>query len=295
MHHPFQGLERILRREEPLARHTTFRIGGPAEFFLEPRDLDDLREVAARIVRAGVAWRVLGRGSNVLAPDAGVRGAVVSLRRYGPRRIRRDGVEVHACAGAGLCAAVRAAARWSLSGLEALAGIPGTVGGAVWMNAGPAQGCVSDRIAALDVLEQDGTLARVARGELRFGYRDSGLPRGVVVAGVVWRLTPAPRHEVEEKCRTALERKKATQPLSRASAGCVFKNPRAGAAGALIERAGLKGERCRGAMVSRKHANFIVNCGGASAADVRRLMDRVRETVRARTGTTLEAEVHVWE
>jgi len=269
------------RFDEPLAPHTTFRVGGPADVLVEPRDEGELVEVLRAAGEQEIPLRILGGGANLLVRDEGVRGAVVRLSRLDGRR--GDRVQ----AGRPLPRLVRETLREGLGGLEALAGIPGTLGGAIRMNAGGRAGTIGDVVRAVEVLTLGGEFRRLPRPAVGFRYRGSALDGCVVVAAEL-ELRPSP--QAPERFASLLRDKRRTQPLDRCSAGCIFKNPPGQAAGRLIEACGLKGVRCGGARVSPRHANFIVNEGGATASDILRLIDLIRK----RVPVPLELEVQVW-
>lgn len=269
------------RFDEPLSRHTTFRVGGPADVLVEPRDEEDLAGVLRAAAGEGVPLRILGGGANLLVRDEGVRGAVVRLSSLD----RRRGSRVQA--GRSLSRLIRETLREGLGGLETLAGIPGTLGGAVRMNAGGRHGTVGDAVRAVEILTPAGEPRRLSRQDVGFRYRGTALDGNVVVAADL-DLRPDP--EAPARFASILEEKKRTQPLDRPSAGCIFKNPPGQAAGKLIEECGLKGARAGGARVSPRHANFIVNEGEATASDILRLIDLIRD----RVPVPLELEVQVW-
>jgi UDP-N-acetylmuramate dehydrogenase len=287
----FGGFEGITRHNEPLAGHTTFHIGGPAEVFVEPHDVEELRDVVRFSNEMGLPVLMLGRGSNLLVSDEGVRGIVVVTRRLS--RVRRHGSVITAESGVSLPKLVNMAVRWGLGGLEALVGIPGTVGGALAMNAGGKYGMIGSLVHSVTVIEPDGALRPVRREELLFGNRASSL-KDAVVAEASFELSEAPGQVLSDRARAIIEEKKRSQPLSARSAGCIFRNPPGGYAGALIDRAGLKSQRVGGARVSSKHANFIVNSGRASARDVLGLIEVVRRRVAERFEVRLETEVEMW-
>ena len=269
-----------VRFEEPLWPHTTMKIGGPAEYFVEPRSLDELISV----VEAGVPFRVLGSGANLLVRDAGVRGVVLRLNRMN----RRLGSYVEA--GVNLPTLVKQTVAEGLGGLEGLAGVPASLGGAIAMNAGGRHGEIGAVVLSVDVLE-DGIVRRLAREEVGFRYRGTDLGNRIVV-GAELALRPDP--DAAAKYDEILSAKKATQPLGCHNSGCMFRNPPGAHAGRMIDHAGLKGKRIGGAHVSRRHANFMVNDGGATADDVLRLADHVRKSVRRMFGVELEVEIVVW-
>ena len=288
------SLERVcpggVRVNEPLARHVSFRIGGPADFLLLPRTLRDLETTVAWLYREGESFIVLGRGSNALIADRGVRGIVIKTGR-GQEGVRYEGTHVTAECGTSLPHLSRKASARGLAGLEFAAGIPGSVGGAVVMNAG-AHGC-----AMSDVVEQVRGLTpagekRWTRSDLAFRYRESRLQHepGVVMDATLL-LRSADPHETVARLEGWLRTRSETQPLGPPSSGCIFRNPEGDHAGRLIDAAGAKGLSVGGAVVSDRHANYILNTGGATAADVLVLMDRVRGRVRERFGQDLAVEI----
>jgi len=287
-----------MAENEPLARHTSFRIGGPADLFLEPADKRSLVLALREIWSRGIPVFILGGGTNVLVSDAGFRGAVVSIRRA-LRSMCFNGLCAAADSGVKLPRFVLECAKRGLSGLEALCGVPGTVGGAVAMNAG-AGGCqIADCLVSVEVLSKQGEVCTLSTEELRLGYRTSVLlGGGFVVLRANFRFRQGEPDEIMRRVREAIDKRRASQPVNQWNAGCVFKNPPGDYAGRLIELCGAKGIREGGAQVSAKHANFIVNLGGATANDVRRLMTRVQDMVRANSGIELEPElilVGEWE
>jgi UDP-N-acetylmuramate dehydrogenase len=291
----WSDLHRLLRgavREgEPLAPHTTIRIGGPAAAFAEPQDLDDLRRALAWAAEAGRPWRVVGLGSNLLCPDEGFPGLVLALgRACGGWRF--EGTRLRAGAGAHLVPLVHEACRRGLGGLEPLAGIPGTVGGAVAMNAGTPAGTMGDVVRRVLVLGPDGQLAWWDRDDLAFGYRRSRLLEEPWVAvEAELELVPRDPGTLAEALRTSAARRRRTQPLEWPNLGSVWRNPPGDYAGRLVEAAGCKGWRRGDAEVSERHGNFIVNRGRATAADVLGLMADVRAAVEGRLGVRLHPEV----
>lgn len=269
------------RERAPLGPHTTLKVGGPADFYAEPRDEAEVAALWRAAREADLPFRVLGAGANVLIGDAGVRGVVARLTRL---RHRRD---LHVQAGYSLPVLVKETVAAGLSGLECLAGVPATVGGAVRMNAGGRHGDMAGAVSYVDVVRSDGELRRLRPEEVGFRYRGTNLDDAVIVAA---GLALRPDRDVRDRYEEILSAKKRSQPLGSPNAGCMFKNPPGGRAGRLIEEAGLKGERVGRVHVSRKHANFMINEGGATADDVFRLIDRVRSRVAA----PLELEVLVW-
>jgi len=290
LHEP--GLRGRLRLDEPLARHTAWGIGGPADRLYQPADLDDLRAFLARLPASEpLFW--LGLGSNVLVRDGGIRGTVVHLGSSLAGLGRAGGDAVRAEAGVACPKVARFAARAGLAGAEFMAGIPGTVGGALAMNAGAFGGETYDIVDEVETVTRAGALRRRPGAALAPGYREVALPPGEWFVAARFRLAPGARGEGEARIRELLRRRGETQPLRARSCGSVFRNPPGDFAARLIEASGLKGAREGGAEVSRKHANFILNAGDARAADVEALMARVVARVRREHGVTLVPEVRV--
>ena len=287
---------RIFREEEPLARHTSFLIGGPAELMAFPTEPAQLQALLRLAHEAGVAPHILGAGTNVLAPDAGLRGLTICLRDCLIGLELLDGTHISAMAGVSLAKTALFAAADGLSGMETLHGIPGTVGGAAFMNAGAYGGEMKDVVESVDFLHPDGRMERFAAADCAFGYRTSvfqTLP-GVIVRAV-FRLRPGEPDAIRAKISELAEKRRASQPLSMPSAGSAFRRPQTGYAAALIEQTGLKGLTVGGASVSEKHAGFIVNNGGATAQDVLTLIREIQKKVLDATGVRLEPEVRLWE
>jgi len=282
-------------RDAPLANLTTMRVGGRADLLATARNGFELRGLVRFARSRGLPLLVLGRGSNVVVSDRGVRGLVVHVRA---EQTRVDGDRYVAAAGVPMARAATETQKAGLSGLEFGLAIPGTVGGAVWANAGAHGSDVAAILESADVLLADGSEARVPAAELGLAYRDSRFKHQAdpatreIVAGATFRLTPAPADVIRERLDDIRRWRQAHQPLGQPSAGSVFRNPDDGpAAGLLIDRAGLKGFRIGGATVSQKHANFIISEKGGLAADVRRLADHIRATIRATDGIDLRFEV----
>lgn len=284
------GVAGEVRFNAPLREYTSFRIGGPADVLVVPRDLDALVRLLKQADRAKCPVFVIG-GTNLLVRDGGIRGVVVSLSTFTRISEEGDGV-LYAEAGVGMPTMMQYATRRALSGLEWAAGIPGTVAGCVIMNAGTRLGEMRSAVKAVRVVSPKGVIADYPASALRFGYRRAKVPRGVI-AGVWLQLKPASREQVGKVVKEYLHYRKATQPLTLPNAGCVFKNPEDVSAGKLVEDAGLKGLRVGDAQVSPKHANFVVNLGRARAADVLALIRQVRSVVRRRTGKTLQLELKI--
>lgn len=287
------GFENILRRAEPLAAHTWFRLGGPAEFFAEPESLDQLAALVSRCREAEVAVRLLGGGSNLLVRDEGVSGVVVRLAAPALSSIRVQKDTISAGGGAKLGHVISTAVREGLAGLETLVGIPGTVGGALHGNAGTRSGDVGQWTSHATVMTRAGEILERSRQEMVFSYRQSSLDELAILAARFQLETDNPE-ELTKRMQKQWIVKKASQPLGHQSAGCIFKNPRGMSAGMLIDQAGLKGTRVGGAEVSDRHANFIVADQGATSRDVLELVELVRRQVDERLGIELETEIEIW-
>ena len=284
------GLRGDVRYAAPLSEFTSFRIGGPADVLVRPADLDDLCRLVRQGRRARVPLFVLG-GTNVLVRDGGIAGVVMTLAHLDRVHEEPEAV-VYGEAGIGMPRLMQFAARRGLSGLEWAAGIPGTLGGCVVMNAGTKLGDMSRAVKAVRMVSPAGRITDHPVSDLEFRYRRSRLPRGIV-AGVWLQLASGSPERIARSVKDYLRYRKETQPLTHPNAGCVFKNPGPQTAGGLIEQAGLKGCRVGDAEVSIKHANFIVNRGQAKAADVTALIAKVKRTVKARTGRALDLELTV--
>ncbi len=278
-------------RNVRLSLLTSFGVGGEAAVVAKPASKDELRELFAFLRREGLPSFVLGRGTNVLASDDGFDGVVVLVEGGLDDVVHEGGCRWRLGAGAGLTDAIARIAEAGYGGMELLAGIPGSVGGAVVMNAG-AFGCqFLDRTVFVEVLTAQGKFETLVRDELAPSYRSVRLPDGAVVVSATVELSKADRDELSRRIDEVLRSRSMSQPLSERSAGCVFKNPPGMHAGELIERAGLKGLRVGGAMVSNKHANFIVNTGGAQARHIVELIEIIRREVAERFGVELELEI----
>ena len=281
-----------MRRDEPLARWTTSRLGGPAEFFFEPRTPDDLWKLLTRLDEDGVPYRMLGGGANVLAPDGGVPGAVIHTG--GMRRIFRDGeLGLRAWAGATNQQLVRSAQEHGMSGVEELIGVPGHVGGSLAMNAGSPTWGLWDQVEEVTLWLPGGEVVARTPDEVQPSYRNGNL-RGAIALEVLLQFAADRPQAVKARQEDYLRRKNETQPVTLASAGCAFRNPEGDSAGRLIDAAGLKGAREGGIVVSEKHANFLVHEGGGTAAEARALLTRIAETVQETFDVSLHRELVVW-
>ena len=286
------SLSTVIVRDEPLAKHTTLRVGGRADVFIEPASETDLAGVVKYCRRRHLPFFVMGRGSNLLVRDGGFRGVVISLSQPAFRRITVTGENLHCGAGAKLKNVAVEAKRAGLSGVEFLEGIPGSVGGALRMNAGAMGGATFDAVESATLMDLDGAVRRWLRKDMAVEYRHCDLLKTHVALNAVFRCQPAPREEIEKRMQEFSEKRWATQPAA-PSAGCLFKNPAAIPAGKLIDELGLKGTRVGGAVVSRQHGNFIVNDGGATARDILELIELLKQSAKKGRGIELQTEVEI--
>lgn len=277
---------------EPLSRHTTYRIGGPARFFVRANSVGALTGLVDVCAAEGTPWVVLGRGSNVLVADGGFPGVAIALGRDF-RTLRFDGDRFVVGAGASLSSVVQEAFKRAIGGFEFAVGTPGTIGGALRMNAGTADEWIGQRVVSVTTYRPGRGLVRRRGDEIAWGYRVSSFAADEVILECELVAEAADPYRVRDKMEGNLARRKGCQPLSEPTCGSVFKNPEGASAGRLIEAAGCKGAEVGGARVSDVHGNFIVNRGGASAADVRALMERVRAAVLASAGLELAPEVRL--
>ena len=287
------GFEKIVRRDEPLAMHTWFQLGGPAEYFAEPGDADQLIALVKRCGQEEVPVRLLGGGSNILVRDEGVPGMVVRLAGPAFGSIRVEGQSVIAGGGATLGHVITTAVHQGLAGLETLIGIPGTLGGALHGNAGTRGGDIGQWTSQATVISQTGELLQCGRDDLVFEYHRSSLDE-LVILEAEFQLEEEDPRELARRMQKHWIVKKAAQPMGHQCAGCVFRNPRGASAGELIDEAGLKGTRIGGAVVSDRHANFIVAEPECTSQDVLRLIDLIRSQVHERLDVELERELEIW-
>lgn len=284
------GEDRVLFRE-PMSRHTTFRIGGPAEIFLMPESFEQIRDILLLCRQEQLPYFVLGNGSNLLVSDSGYQGVIIQMdRNMGD--IKLEGTEIRACAGALLSSIAAVARKASLTGFEFAGGIPGTLGGAAVMNAGAYGGEMKDVLREVTVMTKDGEILTLPAERLEMGYRTSIIRKGgYLVLEAVISLEPGDPREILDRTKELAEKRTEKQPLDYPSAGSTFKRPEGYFAGKLIMDSGLRGYRVGGAQVSEKHCGFVINTGDATAKDVRELMDHVIRTVKEKYGVTLEPEV----
>ena len=289
----FAGLEKIIKEDESLADHTWFRIGGPARYFIEPRTREELAEVIKRCRENEIPIYVLGSGANLLIADSGIKGAVIRLKTESFLESHFDETGVTVGAGAEMGSIVLSCVGKGKSGLEGLTGIPGSVGGCVRMNAGGSFGDVGSSVEFVTVMNEDGEIFKRHRADLAFAYRSSNITATFILEARFF-LTEDDPHRILRQVKQIWIYKKNTQPLGVRNAGCIFKNPRGMSAGALIDKAGMKGKRVGGAYVSEKHANFILAEKETTAFDVLRLIDMIRDAVAKEFGVNLEKEIEVW-
>ena len=281
--------------DESMAKHTSFRIGGPAEVMAFPENAAQLAQILKVSALLDTVPAILGAGTNILAPDSGIKGLTVCLKDALSGIEQTDGTHIRVDAGVTMTKAAVYAAGLGLSGMEFAHGIPGTVGGGVYMNAGAYGGEIKDICQQVDVMLPNGEIRTYTAEEMGFSYRHSRLEDtpGIVVSAV-FALTPMCQEEIRQRMQELSTKRKASQPLDKPSAGSAFKRPVGGYAAALIDSAGLKGYQVGGAAVSEKHAGFVVNLGGATAEDVKILLSQVSDMVYDKTGIRLEPEVRIW-
>ena len=281
---------------EPMAKHTSFRIGGAAEAMAFPKNTEELARLLKMSRLLDHTPAILGAGTNVLAPDEGVGGLVICLKDCLDGMERLDETHIRVMAGVTMTRAAMFAAKQGLSGLEFAHGIPGTVGGGVYMNAGAYGGDIGSVLTRAEVMDPEGNVITFSREDMGFSYRHSRLEDtpGIVIAAV-FCLTPLDSGDIMNRMKELMAKRSASQPLDLPSAGSAFKRPVGGFAAALIDEAGLKGYQVGGAAISRKHAGFAVNLDGATARDVTELLRQVSDRVYEKSGIRLEPEVRIWE
>ncbi len=284
-----------LRFEEPMAKHTSFRIGGPAEAMAFPKSAEELCRILKASVLLDVKPAILGAGTNVLAPDGGIRGLVICLKDCMNGMEQCDSTHIRVMAGVTMTRAAVYAANLGLSGMEFAHGIPGTVGGGVYMNAGAYGGELAQIVQAVEVMDMEGNLSVKTCAEMEFSYRHSLLEDtdGIVVSAL-FQLIPGDVDTIKARMKELQAKRSASQPLDLPSAGSAFKRPVGGYAAALIDQAGLKGYQMGGAAISTKHAGFAVNLGNATASDVKALLEQVSKKVFENSGIRIEPEVRIW-
>jgi len=282
----------VIHRDEPLAQHTTLRVGGPADFYVEPGSEEDLAAVLKFSGERGLAFLVIGRGSNLLVRDGGFRGIVLSLSSACFSRIEIEGGRLRCGAGAKLKNVANEARRNGLSGMEFLEGIPGSVGGALRMNAGAMDNMTFDVVESVRLMDYHGDVRESEPAEMSVKYRGCGMLKNHIALGAVFKGRVDSPESIAQRMRAFSQKRWGSQPAA-PSAGCIFKNPPSTPAGRLIDELGLKGTRVGGATVSAEHGNFIVNDGNASARDILELIAILRDKARAARDVELETEVEI--
>lgn len=290
---PFIGLDSIVTENHPLAPHTWYRIGGPARYFIRPRSIEDLQQSARRCAENNIPIYVLGLGANLLVGDNGVNGAVFHLDSEFFRQIAIDKNIATVHAGYDMQKLVLHTCRAGLAGLECLAGIPGTLGGGIRMNAGGKFGDIGASVQTVSVMDSAGNLFERTKDDLVFDYRSTNIAAPFILSATL-ELQEDDPEEISKRTKEIWMYKRNSQPLNTKNCGCIFKNPRGLSAGALIDQAGLKGLRIGGAEVSDKHANFIIAHPGCRADDVMNLVQAIREKVWEKNQIHLESEVRIW-
>lgn len=285
-------LECDARKNEPMSRHTTFKIGGNASTYVKVGTLSKLSTIIKECKNSEIDFMIIGNGSNLLVSDDGLDKAVIRLDGELRNIVLLDETTIYCGAGASLAALCKFALKNGLSGLEFAWGIPGTVGGAVFMNAGAYGGEMKDVVYSVSHITKEGEIGRTDKDELEFGYRNSVYrSNGCIITGITLKLNKAQKSEIQEKMDDFLSRRASKQPLEFPSAGSVFKRPEGAFAGTLIEQCGLKGKTVGGAQVSEKHAGFIINKSNATAQDVKNLIKEIQNTVKSETDFDLECEL----
>ena len=280
------------RKYEPMSKHTSFKIGGNADVYIKVNNLSKLSTILKECQASDVDYMILGNGSNLLVSDDGIRGVVIRLDGDFRKITLLDDTTIFCGAGATLAYLCKFALNCGLSGLEFAWGIPGTVGGAVFMNAGAYDGEMKDVVHSVSHISPSGEIGRTENDDLKFGYRTSVYrSNNMIITGVTLKLKKGNPDEIRAKMDDYMSRRSTKQPLEYPSAGSVFKRPEGNFAGALIEQCGLKGKTCGGAQVSEKHAGFIINKSNATAKDVRDLIGEIQKTVSEKTGYSLECEL----
>lgn len=290
---------------EPLAEHTTFKIGGPAEFWVEPQDTAELNSLIKAAKNKNIPIFVIGAGSNILCVDSGIKGIVISLNSDYFKKIEAKKDNVLCGAGVRLASLVEKAHALALGGIEFLSGIPGTVGGALTMNAGISESVregkkirkirsIGDMVEEVSVMDYAGNIMTLKRKELDFSYRRSNLS-DYVILDANFKLFKKDKKEIKNEINKYLDYRKRTQDMSSPSAGCIFKNPPQESSGRLIDLCGLKGKSIGDAFISLKHANFILNKGSAKAEDILGLISLVKKEVKNRFGIELDTEIKIWQ
>ena len=290
----FSGLEEIVETDYPLAKRTWYGLGGAADYFIRPKTVKQLKEVVQRCSKNNIRIYVMGFGSNLLISDEGLRGAVIKLEAEQFSLIEFEGEDVTAWAGAELSKLVLTCVEKGLSGIEALTGIPGSVGGAVKMNAGGNFGDFGSAVETVTLMDSEGNVFEKSKPELVFDYRRTNITARFILSARL-KLNESDSEQIMRTVKEIWIYKKNNQPLNTKNSGCIFKNPQGGAAGALIDRAGLKGLKIGGAVVSEKHANFIIAEKGCTSSDVMKLIEAIKLKIKEQFDIELELEVEIWD
>ena len=277
---------------EPMSKHTTFGIGGPVDLLILPKDNSQISEIINSINTHNIKFYFLGSGSNVLVTDAGIRGTVVSLKKSSKKIIFKDSTVFVEC-GVMLGTLVKQLNHRNITGFESLMGVPGTVGGALMMNAGAFGAEISNNLLFVNTIDQNGNMKKYSIRDIDFSYRDSNFPNNEILINALFKCKPDNKEVIENKKTTASKLRKKNQPLKYRSAGSIFKNPQDVAAGYLIDQAGLKGTRIGGAEISEKHANFIINLGNAKSNDVMKLIKIIKNKIYTLYEIKLELEIKI--
>jgi UDP-N-acetylmuramate dehydrogenase len=290
----FSGLEEIVETDYPLAKRTWYGLGGVADYFIRPKTVKQLKDVVRRCSKNNIPIYVMGFGSNLLISDEGLRGAVIKLEAEQFSQIEFKGIEVTAWAGAELSKLVLTCVEKGLSGIEALTGIPGSVGGAVKMNAGGNFGDFGSAVETVTLMDINGNIFEKSKPELVFDYRRTNITAKFILSARL-KLNESDSEQIMRTVKEIWIYKKNNQPLNAKNSGCIFKNPQGGSAGALIDRASLKGLKIGGAVVSEKHANFIIAEKGCTSSDVMKLIEAIKLKIKEQFDIELELEVEIWD
>ncbi len=290
----FTGLEQIVETNYLLSKRTWYGLGGPADYFIQPKTIEQLKEVIRRCTENNIPVYVMGFGSNLLIGDDGLRAAVIRLETDQFAEIQFDGDQITAWAGAELSRLVLTCVQKGLSGLESLTGIPGSIGGAVKMNSGGNFGDIGAVVETVTLMDNQGDIFEKSKPELVFDYRCTNIVAKFILNAKL-KLNTADPEQIMRTVKEIWIYKKNSQPLNTRNSGCIFKNPRGVSAGAFIDRAGLKGRRIGGAVVSEKHANFIIAEKGCKSRDVAELIEVIKQAVKEQFDIDLELEIEVWD
>lgn len=289
-----KGKIMIIRKKALMKDYTSFKIGGPADVLVEPKDIKELVELIKFLRKQGIIYYIIGNGTNILVSDKGVRGCVVRIGKN-LSKIKVNGNKIEAEAGASLAEIAQVALKNGLQGFEELSGIPGTIGGALAMNAGAYEKEIRDVFSSANAINEDGRVVKLSKDAMNFSYRKSAVSDGkFIVTQVIINLQEGDKKEIQKNMERYRELRRKVQPIDMPSAGSTFKRPENGYASRLIDQCHLKGEKIGGAEVSNLHAGFIVNVGNAKAMDVYKLAEKVKSDVKAYFNTDLELEVKLW-